>query len=221
MFSGASGWPVDTFSFVCTKMFKHLNELPTDLRVERFNLTMQICSFPVTAGGTVAAPHAPFPGSAETFWVSSILGLHPALGEQGLGIAMWVWLWGVNICPLTLGRDARPPTSSVFALEPACSSQPCPTLSVPPWACWLCRGGRWLWDSPLLAWPLLCCVVWATVLPLGDFIWNVTRVRSNTVKSLHSVPDTQHALAGANCCNSAALCPSYNSACGVSMQNAY
>lgn len=31
-----------------------------------------------------------------------------------------------------------------------------------------------------------------------SFIWNVTRVRSNTHKSLHSVPGTQHALAGAN-----------------------
>lgn len=50
--------------------------------------------------------------------------------------------------------------------------------------------------SPGSAPPPLCGLGHSTT--SWSFIWNVTRVRSNTHKSLHSVPGTQHALAGAN-----------------------
>lgn len=138
MFSAASGWPVDIFSLVCTMIFKHLNELPTDLRVERFaaslekreELALGSCS-PVAFCWTVLVP--PPSLCLSVAWKSRSA------------------YCPVCICALALGRGAE---ASPPPLSPPRSLLVPPSLSNlhgPPWADGSAGDGRWALE-PVLSW---------------------------------------------------------------------
>lgn len=129
-----------------------------------------------------------------------------------------VWLGGVHLstCPRE-GCKASHLLSWLWN-----QLAPPNTLPGPPWACRLCGGGRWLWDSPLLAQPLLHCVVWVIPLYLPASSGMLLGLEVILVRACTQflAPNT-HWPVLTFCCDSAAFRPSCYSACGVLVQNAY
>lgn len=136
---------------------------------------MQICRFPISPGQQeelalwlqTSSPLPHFQGLLEHSGSHPSCAFTPALGEQGLGIALWVWLWGVCTCPLAFGRDAKASNLLCLGFETGLLLPALPHFArASPGMLAVQREGGGLWDSPLLARPFLRCVIWAIYLPL-------------------------------------------------------